>query len=114
MKMVRITCFLRPHKVEEVKTAIANSGVTGVNVADVRGRGVSQEQPARIGDAEILVALPIRAKLVTVVPEELAEEVVEAIIRSARTGEPNDGKIFIEAVSDAIRIRTGERGQMAL
>lgn len=112
--MVKVTCIVRPHKLEEVKTAIANVGVTGMSVSDVRGRGNSEEKAVWFGGQEILVALPIKSKIVVVVPDELAELVVQSVLQSAKTGEAGDGKIFLEPVSDAIRIRTLERGEVAV
>ncbi len=110
MGMTRVTCMIRPHKLEEVKTAIASQGVTGMTVSDVRGRGTSPERPTLFAGQEMLVALPIRAKIMVVVADELVEPVVQAILESAHTGEPGDGKIFLEPVEDALRIRTLERG----
>lgn len=112
--MKRIVAMIRPHRLDEVKTAIANLGVTGLTVNDVRGAGASPERPTLLGGAEILIALPIKAKITVVVPDELVEAVIEAIIDQARTGEPGDGKIFVEPVDDALRIRTGERGAEGL
>lgn len=112
--MIRITCMIRPHRLEQVKSAVASLGVSGMNVADVRGVGNSPEKATWFGGQEYSVALPIRSKLEIVVPDDLADEVVQAVIENARTGEAGDGKIFIERVSDAIRIRTGERGAPAV
>lgn len=112
--MVKITCYIRPFKLEEVKTAIADLGVSGMSVSDVRGCGNSPEQPSYFGGQEYLVSLPIKSKLVVVVEDELREAVVEAIVEHARTGEPGDGKVFVEPVSDALRIRTLERGDSAV
>jgi nitrogen regulatory protein P-II 1 len=112
--MVRITAFLRPHKLEEVKTAIAMHDISGMSVSDVRGCGNSPERPALFAGQEMLIALPVRSKVVVVVPDELVEPIVDAIVASARTGEPGDGKVFIERMHDAIRVRTGERGEAAV
>lgn len=108
--MKRITALIRPHRLDEVKTAIANLGVTGLTVNDVRGAGASPERPTLFGGAEILIALPVRAKVTVVVADDLAESVIEAILERARTGEPGDGKIFVEEIEDVLRVRTGERG----
>jgi nitrogen regulatory protein P-II 1 len=112
--MVRITCFVRPHKLEEVKSAIAHVGVGGMSVSDVRGRGNSPESAPILGGEGVVVALPMRSKVVVVVPTEQSEAIVQAIIAAARTGEPGDGKVFVEPVEDALRVRTGERGTLAL
>lgn len=112
--IVRVTAYVRPHKLEEVKTAVTQVGVSGITVTDVRGCGNSPERATLLAGQEILVALPVRSKLEVVVPDSLAEDVVEAVLRSARTGEPGDGKVFLEPVEDVLRIRTGERGQDAV
>jgi len=111
--MVRIVAFVRPHLLESVQTAVGALGVTGMTVADVRGRGVSPEATFWQGSEPGVLALPIVARIETVVTEELRDETVDAIVAAARTGEHGDGKIFVEPVLDAVRIRTGERGDPA-
>lgn len=112
--MLRITCLIRPHKLEQVKSAIAALGISGLNVSDVRGVGNSPEQANWFAGQEHLVALPLKSKLEVIAPDDLKEAIVDAILENARTGEPGDGKIFIERMADAIRIRTGERGDSAI
>lgn len=112
--MIRITAFVRPHKLEEVKTAVASLDISGMSVSDVRGCGNSPERPVVFAGQELLIALPVRSKLVVVARDDLREPIVRAILEAARTGEPGDGKIFIERMADAIRIRTGERGDVAV
>jgi nitrogen regulatory protein P-II 1 len=110
--MKRVICFVRPHRLELVKSAIAALDVTGLTVADVRGTGNSPESSPWAASGA--VPLPIRSRIEVVIQDEMLERVVEAIISSGRTGEPNDGKIFVEEVADAIRIRTGETGNEAV
>ena len=110
--MIRITAYIRPHRLEQVKSAVAALGVTGLNVADVRGTGNSPERSGVLGGA--VTALPLRSRLMVVVPDDLADEVMECIVENAQTGESGDGKIFSERVLDAIRVRTGERGDTGL
>jgi nitrogen regulatory protein PII len=112
--MVKITALIRPHKLEEVKTAVADLGVSGMNVGDVRGCGNSPEVSTAFGGAASVVALPVKARLCVVAPDHLVERVIEEIVRHAGTGLPGDGKIFIERVEDVLRVRTGERGEPAL
>lgn len=112
--MLRITCIIRPHRLEQVKSAIAALGVSGMNVADVRGRGASPESTTLFGGEPFVVPLPIKSKIEVVVPDASCEAVIEAILQNARTGEPGDGKVFVERVTDALRIRTGERGETAI
>lgn len=112
--MVRITCYMRPHRLEAVKTAVADVGITGMSVSDVRGRGSSPERAVVFAGHELHVSLPMKSKLVVVVDDDLREEVIQAMIANARTGEEGDGKIFVEPIIDAIRIRTLERGPAGL
>ena len=112
--MIRITCYIRPHRLEAVKSAIAALGVSGLSVRDVRGTGNSPESTDYLGGDEGLIALPIRSRVEVVASDDLQEPIVEAILESARTGEHGDGKIFIERVAEASRIRTEERGEAAV
>jgi len=112
--MTRVTCYIRPHRLESVKSAIAALGISGMSVSDVRGTGSSPEQSQWFGGTETLIALPVRAKVEVVVGDELAEPMVQAILANAHTGEPGDGKIFLERIGDAVRVRTNERGEMAI
>ncbi len=105
-------CILRPHKLEEVKTALSELGITGLTVSEVRGCGSSPPE-SPFGD-EVLIRLPVRLRLEMVVPDEMVEPVIETILHHARTGQPDDGKIFVTPYEDAIRIRTEERGDAAL
>ncbi|HXH61639.1 MAG TPA: P-II family nitrogen regulator [Fimbriimonadaceae bacterium] len=108
--IVRVTAYLRSHRLEDAKTAVSNVGVNGLTVTDVRGSGSSPERASTLAGQDILIALPLRSKLEVVVPEELTEPVIEAILGSIRTDEPGDGKVFVEPVTEVVRIRTGERG----
>lgn len=112
--MTRVTCYLRPHRLEAVKSAIAALGVSGLSVTDVRGTGNSPERSDIFGGDEGLIALPIRSRIEVVAPDDMTNPIVDAIIENARTGESGDGKIFIEPIVDAIRIRTEERGDVAI
>jgi nitrogen regulatory protein P-II 1 len=113
--MTRVTFFIRPHRLEAVKSAVAALGVSGMSVSDVRGMGNSAETTEWFGGAEDgVVPLPIRAKVEVVVADELADQIVAAILDNAQTGESGDGKIFLERVEDAVRIRTAERGEAAI
>jgi nitrogen regulatory protein P-II 1 len=111
--MIRVTAYIKPHRLEPVKSAIAALGVSGMSVADVRGTGNSPEESTLLGGQGI-VALPIRARIDVVAQDEAMEDIVEAIRNSAHTGNPDDGKVFVERISDAIRVRTMERGDAAV
>ena len=111
---VRIVCVLPPHRLESVKTAVANLGISGMNVMDVRGTGNSIEQPAWFKGEPHVVALPIRSRLEVVAPIEMQKDIIDTILRIAQTGQAGDGKIFVEEVLDAVRVRTAERGETAI
>ena len=111
--MIKVTAYIKPHRLEPVKSAMAAEGVNGLSVGDVRGIGNSAEDSSIIRGQGVL-ALPIRARLEAVVADEIAETVVAAILASCSTGEKDDGKIFLERVQDAVRIRTLERGDQAV
>lgn len=106
--------YIRPHKLEEVKTALAERGVTGVTVSEVRGCGRSPEPSDWLLGKEYVVSLPARIKLETVVPDAISEAVASTIAKSARSGRPGDGKIVLQRELDCVRVRTGERGEKAL
>jgi nitrogen regulatory protein P-II 1 len=112
--MKRIECIIRPIRFEAVKAALNEIGVYGMTVTDVRGFGRQQGHTEKYRGSTYMVNLLPKIKLEIVVPDEQVEEVVAAIVEAARTGEIGDGKIFIAEVLDAVRIRTGERGEAAL
>ncbi len=112
--MTRITCCIRPHRLEEVKTALSRIAISGMTVTDVRGSGNNPETPSMLASQQILISMPLRSQIEVVVPDDLVDEVVHAMIASAQTGEPGDGKIFLERVQEALRIRTSERGDDAV
>jgi nitrogen regulatory protein PII len=108
-----VTAIVRPHRIEAVKTAVAKLGVGGLSVTDVRGRGQGPEEGTAFG-GDPVVAFRLGCRLDVVVEEAMAGPVVEAIVEAARTGTPGDGKVFVEAVADAVRVRTGEHGVSAV
>jgi nitrogen regulatory protein P-II 1 len=85
-----------------------------MTVSDVRGTGTSPEQSQWLGGSETLIALPVRSRVEVVVPNELTDAITDAILENAHTGEAGDGKIFIEDILDAVRVRTNERGAIAV
>ncbi len=111
--MKKVDCIIRPHKLEEVKTALSALGITGMTVSEVRGCGSSPPEASWLGE-ETLIRLPIRLRLEMVVPDEQVEPIIETVLRHAATGQPDDGKIFVLPYQDAIRVRTEERGEAAL
>jgi nitrogen regulatory protein P-II 1 len=112
--MKKIEAVIRHFKLEEVKDALTDIGVHGMTVSEVRGFGRQKGHKEQYRGAEYTVDFLPKAKLELVVGDEQASKVVEAILRTARTGQIGDGKIFITRVDEMLRIRTGETGESAL
>ena len=112
--MKKIEAIIRAEKFEEVKNALEMKGYYGMTVTDVRGRGRQKGMQLQFRGRTMEVDLLPKVKIELVVTDEEAEEVVELIMNFARTGNTGDGKIFIIPVEDAVRGRTGERGDKAL
>jgi len=110
----KIECVIRPIKIDEVKVALESIGIVGMTVADVRGYGKQRGRTEKYRGNTYVVNLLPKVKLEIVVPDDRAEDVVEIVLDAARTGEIGDGKIFVATVEEAVRIRTGERGDAAL
>jgi len=112
--MKRIECIIRPSKLDEVKIALGEIGVTGMTVTDVRGSGRHRGHRESFLGADYVIDLPTKVKIEMIVRDEDVEEIVETVLEHARTGEPGDGKIFILPMDNAIRIRTEESGDEVL
>jgi len=112
MKMIK--AVIKPFKLDEVRDALTAVGVEGMTVSEVRGFGRQKGHTELYRGAEYVVDMLPKIEIEVVVPDSRAETVVEAIRKAANTGRIGDGKIFVSAVLDAIRIRTGERGEEAL
>jgi nitrogen regulatory protein P-II 1 len=113
--MKKIEAIIRPEKLNEVKSALENAGFLGLNIVHVTGRGVQKGivHGGRGGEAYTVDMLP-KLKIEVVAKDADADKVVEAVLSAARTGNIGDGKIFISAIEDAVRVRTGERGEVAV
>lgn len=112
--MKRIEAIIRPMKLDQVKIALSELGVTGMTVSDVRGMGRQRSRSESVLGADYVIELPTRVKIEMIVRDEEVEPILETIVEHARTGEAGDGKIFVLPISDAIRIRTDERGDEVL
>ena len=112
--MVKVEAILKPFKLDDVKTALTELGVSGLTITEVRGFGRQKGHTELYRGAEYVVDLVPKVKVEAVIPEELTESVVNTIKDTAKTGRIGDGKIFVSKILDAVRIRTGERGQAAL
>ncbi len=112
--MQKIEAVLQPSKLDTVKDALVELGISGMTITDVRGHGRQKGHTEFYRGREYSVDLLPKIKLELVVPDEMAEKVVRAIASAAKTGKIGDGKIFVTRVDDAIRIRNDERGETAL
>ena len=113
--MKKIEAIIRPLRLEAVKSALAEAGISGMTASDVRGSGRAGGQGADFfrGDPYVL-HLPPKVKLELTVRDEDVDEVIEILLEQARTGEEGDGKIFVLPAATATRIRTGETGEIVL
>lgn len=112
--MKKIEAIIKPFKLEDVREALTEIGITGMTATEVQGFGRQKGHTELYRGAEYVVDFLPKVKLELVVDESLVEGCVEAIVKSARTGKIGDGKIFITPVERAVRIRTGEEGVDAL
>ena len=107
--MQLIKAIVRPNKVDDVKEALGKIQVSGMTVTEVRGHGQQKGHTAIYRGKEYNVNLLPKMSIETVVPDDLVDPAVEAIIKAARTGEIGDGRVFVTAISNSYKIRTGER-----
>ena len=112
--MIKIEAIIRHFKLEDVKNALVEKGISGMTITEVRGFGRQKGQKEQYRGAEYTVDFLPKAKMEIVVSDEQLKSVIETILRTARTGQIGDGKIFITDLSEMIRIRTGETGNQAL
>jgi nitrogen regulatory protein P-II 1 len=110
----KIEAIIKPFKLEEVKESLAEVGVQGLTVTEVKGFGRQKGHKELYRGAEYVVEFLPKIKLEIVVATDKVEAVVEAIVKAASTGRIGDGKLFVTPVEDAVRIRTGEAGEVAL
>ncbi len=112
--MKQVTAIIKPFKLDEVREALAEVGVNGLTVTEVKGFGRQKGHTELYRGAEYVVDFLPKIRVEMVVADEAVDRVIEAIVRAARTGKIGDGKIFVTAVEQAIRIRTSESGDDAL
>jgi nitrogen regulatory protein P-II 1 len=112
--MQKIEAVIQPSKLDAVKEALMDIGVEGMTILEARGHGRQKGHTEFYRGREYSVDLLPKVKLEVVVPDEIAEKAIQAIITSARTGKIGDGKIFVSKIDEAIRIRNDERGEIAL
>ncbi|MGF1644894.1 MAG: P-II family nitrogen regulator [Thiotrichales bacterium] len=112
--MKLITAIIKPFKLDEVREALSEIGIQGITVTEVKGFGRQKGHTELYRGAEYVVDFLPKVKLETAVSEDQVDKVIEAITKAARTGKIGDGKIFVSAMEQVIRIRTGEAGDAAL
>ena len=112
--MKQITAIIKPFKLEEVREALGDIGVSGLTVTEVKGFGRQKGHTELYRGAEYVVDFLPKVKVEVVVKDAEVERCVEAIVRAAKTGKIGDGKIFVTSVEQVIRIRTGETDEAAI
>jgi nitrogen regulatory protein P-II 1 len=112
--MRKIEAIIQPHKLEDAKEALKSIGVDGMTITEVRGHGRQKGHTEVYRGMEYKVDLLPKVKLELVVSDQRADEVIRTLAAAARTGKIGDGKIFVYAVADAVRIRNDDRGDAAL
>jgi len=112
--MKKIEAIIKPFKLDEVREALSEVGVAGLTVTEVKGFGRQKGHTELYRGAEYVVDFLPKVKVEMIVGDAMVERAIEAIVKAARTGKIGDGKIFVTAVEQVIRIRTGERGTDAL
>ncbi|HYD33409.1 MAG TPA: P-II family nitrogen regulator [Methylophilaceae bacterium] len=112
--MKKLEAIIKPFKLDEVREALSEIGVNGLTVTEVKGFGRQKGHTELYRGAEYVVDFLPKIKIELVIPDNLVDGAMEAIIKSARTGKIGDGKIFVTNVEQVIRIRTGETGEAAI
>jgi nitrogen regulatory protein P-II 1 len=112
--MKKIEAVVKPFKLDEVREALSEIGVTGLTVTEVKGFGRQKGHTELYRGAEYVVDFLPKVKVEVIVGDALADRAIEAIVRAARTGKIGDGKIFVTTVEQVVRIRTGESGEAAV
>jgi nitrogen regulatory protein PII len=112
--MKKIEAIIRPFKLDEVKEALIEEGIKGLTISEVRGYGRQKGHTETYRGSEYQIEFVPKIKIEVVVDDTLLDKVIDAILRTAKTGQVGDGKIFISDVSEVIRIRTEESGPQAL
>ena len=112
--MKLVTAVVKPHKWEDVRSALEMAGVTGMTVSEVSGYGRQKGHTEVYRGAEYDIALVPKIRIEIVVDDPEADEVVGAIVKSARTGKIGDGKVWVQTVDSVVRVRTGDADEAAL
>ncbi|HYD48406.1 MAG TPA: P-II family nitrogen regulator [Terriglobales bacterium] len=112
--MKKVEAIIKPFKLDEVKEALSGIGIQGITVSEVKGFGRQKGHTELYRGAEYVVDFLPKVKLEIIVKDEVVTQVVDAVLKSAKTGRIGDGKIFVTPIEEVVRIRTGERGAEAI
>ena len=112
--MKKVEAIIKPFKLDEVREALSDIGVSGLTVTEVKGFGRQKGHTELYRGAEYVVDFLPKVKVEVIMADALVERAIEAIVKAARTGKIGDGKIFVTAVEQTVRIRTGESGEAAV
>jgi|SRR5205814_6719187 len=112
--MKKVEAIIKPFKLDEVREALSEIGVSGLTVTEVKGFGRQKGHTELYRGAEYVVDFLPKVKVEVIVGDNLVERAIEAIVKAARTGKIGDGKIFVTSVEQVVRIRTGESGEAAV
>jgi nitrogen regulatory protein PII len=112
--MKKVEAIIKPFKLDEVREALSEIGVTGLTVTEVKGFGRQKGHTELYRGAEYVVDFLPKVKVEVIISDTLVERAIEAVVKAARTGKIGDGKIFVTTVEQVVRIRTGESGEAAV
>jgi nitrogen regulatory protein P-II 1 len=112
--MKKIEAIIRPHKIDEVREALSETGIRGMTLTEVKGVGRQKGHTEVYRGSEYQIDFLPKIKLEVVVPDKIAETVISTIVKAAKTGNVGDGKIFVLPVEEVVRVRTEEVGEGAL
>ena len=112
--MKKIEAIVRPHKVDDIREALLENGVRGMTLLEVKGIGRQKGHTEMYRGSEYQIDFLPKVKIEVVVPDQLVATAIETILKAAKTGEVGDGKIFVSAIEEVIRVRTEEVGEAAL
>jgi nitrogen regulatory protein P-II 1 len=114
MRMKKVEAIIKPFKLDEVREALSELGVTGLTVTEVKGFGRQKGHTELYRGAEYVVDFLPKVKVEVIVADGLVDRAIEVVVKAARTGKIGDGKIFVTSVEQVVRIRTGESGEAAV
>jgi nitrogen regulatory protein P-II 1 len=112
--MKKLEAIVRPHVLDAVKTALQEVGAVGMTLSEVKGFGRQKGHTETYRGSEYKVEFVPKIKVEVVLPDELVEAAIEAVLKTAKTGKFGDGKVFVSALEQVVRIRTAERGESAV